>query len=242
MKWDAVYATRRALGRRIFTKNRAPIVTQNLRYYYGVYHALTEDLREAVSQHAPERAAEFNKVEAAYQQGISLINGRWGRRILRAAQDQTEERLVPAAYAGNARNIEQVYEIVGGKTSPAGLEMQSSYLREMFGKAQSPDGTWRTSGLRAQLNQLGDRKLKAIFDTRTVQHLNDLADILISLGPLSKMSQGSQTAFLLTALESANPLGTAIRGISYALYGGMWGVAAVLGDIGFNHVKRFLLT
>ena len=241
--WGVVDGTRRALGKKIFAKKPAPIVTQNMRYYMGLYHALTADMKESIARHAPEKLAEFENVTEEYRKGFEMLNGRWGRRILRAAQDMTEERLVPAVFQGDTRNIAQVYEIVGGKESEAGLQMQSSMLSDMFKKSQSPDGTWRTVGLRAQLNQLGDRKLKAIFDEETVGHLNDLADVMASLTELSKMSGGSQTAFLLSALEGSSPLGRAVRSLSYGFYGGVWmGAALLLGDLGFTSARQWLLS
>ena len=240
--WESVKRTRTIVGDALFSKNPDPIVSREERFYKQLYDALTADLSEAVAQHAPDRAGEFEEVSRRYAEGRAKINEGWGLKILRSAQKGEQEKLVKAIFKPDmpVDQIPLVYELFGGKDSEGGRAMQSAFIRELLKKSKSADGAWLPASLRRQLNNHGDKRLRAFFDDETVSALNDLADISLSMADFAKMAHGSQTAFLAREMLEGSMFGGALQKLAWRIGTGPVGWLLMFADlVGQEAATRF---
>ena len=233
-------ALRTLIGQHVFsrgTPTKGDVVkTQEEAFFVGLYNALTKDLSASVGKHAPEKVGEFEEVSRQYREGVKKINEGWGRRIAKMSVDGDHEGLVKAIFKPTTEvgQIPLIYELIGGKDSEGGKAMQAAFVSDLFERAHQAGGGWSTGGLRRQLDRYGDRRLEAFLDAETVQSLNDVADIALSMQDFARMSSGSQTAFLLSAMEQSGTFGGALRQLAYMSAAGPHGfimlIAAWLGQ------------
>lgn len=240
--WESVKRTRTIVGDALFSKNPDPIVSREERFYSQLYDALTQDLSEAVARHAPDRVGEFEEISRRYAEGRAKINEGWGLKILRSAQKGEQEKLVRAIFKPDmpVDQIPLVYELFGGKESEGGRAMQSAFIRELLKKSKSADGAWLPQSLRRQLNNHGDKRLRAFFDDETVSALNDMADISLSMADFAKMAHGSQTAFLAREMLEGSAFGGALQKLAWRIGTGPIGWLLMFADIvGQEAATRF---
>ena len=240
--WENVKRTRTIVGDALFSKNPDPIVSREERFYKQLYDALTADLSEAVARHAPERVGEFEEISRRYAEGRGKINEGWGLKILRSAQKGEQEKLVRAIFKPDmpVEQIPLVYELFGGKESEGGRAMQSAFIRELLKRSKSADGAWLPASLRRQLNNHGDKRLRAFFDDEAVSALNDLADISLGMADFAKMAHGSQTAFLAREMLEGSMMGGALQKLAWRIGTGPVGWLLMFGDIvGQQAATRF---
>ena len=233
-------ALRTLIGQHVFSRGTPAkgdvVKTQEEAFFVGLYNALTKDLSASVGKHAPEKVGEFEEVSRQYREGVKKINEGWGRRIAKMSVDGDHEGLVKAIFKPTTEigQIPLIYELIGGKDSEGGKAMQAAFVSDLFERAHQAGGGWSTGGLRRQLDRYGDRRLEAFLDAETVQSLNDVADIALSMQDFARMSSGSQTAFLLSAMEQSGTFGGALRQLAYMSAAGPHGfimlIAAWLGQ------------
>jgi hypothetical protein len=193
--------TRTDIGQKLASRFD-PFVTGNKAILEKLYAALSKDLDITAMQNNPSLAQQIQEANTFYSQGLEKLNSAYGKKIY-SLRNQSD-KIVPALFnsATSIEDIPRIFEIIGKENIPA---VQSSLLEQLFKKAQNADGNFTPTGLTREMNKLGKEKLQIIFSPEQYQALNDIETVAKSFEKLGKITEGSQTAFLVRIL---GPIGT----------------------------------
>lgn len=185
-------------------KNRTdPIVTGNQGVITKLVTLLDEDVDAAVLKSSPELAADLNRANTFFKQGLDRLNSEFGKKIFKLRDKP--DKIVPAIInrSTSVEDIPRIYEIIGQENIPS---VQSAVLEQVFKKARNADGNFTANGINKQLRSLGEDKLRAILSNSQMQALLDLDEVSRGLGKAGSVAGGSQTAFIARLAAQAGTL------------------------------------
>lgn len=170
-----------------------PIVTGNKATLRKLAAQMSDDLDEAVKVNAPQYSKAIDTANSFYKKGLEKMNTAYGKKIVKFANQP--DKIIPAILNSNTsiEDIPKIFEIMGKENVS---DVKSVILRRIFEKAKGTEGTFTPSGLVKEMERWGDAKLNVIFTPEEFQKLKDIRVVAQSFARLTKVTEGSQTAFL----------------------------------------------
>ena len=174
---------------------------------------LDGELDKAIVGVKPELASALGKAEDYFSQTNAKFSKLFG--------SQVQEALARGEYDNVAKtmlnpkvsvmNIPELFDTLGTEAKDV---LQAHIASEIFEKARGTKGIFSGRDIKAQINKYGITKLNEIFKDKPgiVQAMVDLQNMGEAVGTGTKMLHGSQTAFILRAIEygkvltAGNPL------------------------------------
>lgn len=230
-------------GRKQFLKGGTvqPDLPVDAAYAGEIYDAMTDDLFNAAEAAAdPSLANNLRNAKTIYAQAKERINSDIAKKIvsLRDEPDKIVDALI------NPRMSEltpaKVFELIG---EAATKDVQSSFVSRLFDKAKNIDGAWKPLGLKTQLNNFTDPKLRGVLPPDVVESLNEIADVSASFQRLKKVTENSPTGFFIEQMARESEIADAIATVGGFL-GGNFDVRGILLTltqiVGRRGVARFI--
>lgn len=187
---------------------------------------MSDDFEGAIKTGAPTVAAKLEAANAAYKNGITKINSTFGESINKLAKEGAYDKIGRAV--ANARmsadHIPGILEVAGPEGTQA---IQASVLADIVGRAKNAGGQLTPQGLASALKnweRSSPGALDALLTPEQMGKLRDLSKLTRSMDRVTRVAEGSQTAFLgrvaaYPAMLATSPL-TALQ--------------AMLGDYAFS--------
>lgn len=205
-------------GRKQFLKGGKvqPDLPVDAAYAGEIYDAMTDDLFNAAEAADPKLAGQIRKAKAIYAKAKEQINSDISKKIvsLRDEPDKIVDALI------NPRMSEltpaRVFELIG---ESATKDVQSAFVSRLFDKAKNSEGAWKPLGLKGQLNNFTDPKLRGVLPADVVESLNEIADVSASFQRLKKVSENSPTGFIIEQMARESEIANAIATVGDFLGG-----------------------
>ena len=199
--FDIVKQIRTAVGEKIGSKFQDPFVAQHIGQLKQFYGALSKDMETTITSVGnPKLTESFNRANAAYTQGKTILNTEYAKTISTLAKNGQFDRIVPALTSStkSIANIPALLQIIGPENVPS---LQTAILNDIFTKAQGDLG-FTEKGIAKMINKYGEDKLNALLTPQQMSFLGDLDKVSRALAQAEKISKGSQTAFLGKSLAN----------------------------------------
>jgi hypothetical protein len=219
-----------------YKRSSDPVITGNRGVIARIIHLLHEDLDNAVKQlDIPEISKRIDEANRFYAEGLQKLNSHWGKKIynLRNQPDKILSAILNPSTSLN--DIPQIIQVIGEENLPF---LRVHILKDIFDKSRNVEGLLIPGRLSNEIKKWGEQKLTAILTPEQYQTLKDIELTVNSMTRLGKITEGSQTFFLL---RYGTILGTAF-GINPLI-----ALRLLLGDLIFNKIfssesgRRFLL-
>lgn len=187
---------------------------------------MSDDFEGALRTGAPKVWAKLDEANKKYGEGIDKINSTFGRTINQLAKAKAYDKIGRAV--ANARmsadHIPGILEVAGPEGAQA---IQASVLADIVGRAKNAGGQLTPQGLASALKnweRSSPGALDALLTPEQMGKLRDLSKLTRSMDRVTRVAEGSQTAFLgrvaaYPAMLATSPL-TALQ--------------AMLGDYAFS--------
>lgn len=195
------------LGERLTTSSD-PVITGNQATLRKIMATMDNELDTAVKASNPELAKLIDEANSFYRQGLDTLNSTFGKNVKRL-EDQPSRIMDTIANKTLApEDVPKIIEMVGQENLKS---IQANVIQDIFQRAKNVDGNFTPAGIEKAIQTYGREKLSAILGSDQMKVVDDLSELSRSLGKASKITGGSQTAFIgrvaaETALLFSNPL------------------------------------
>lgn len=204
--------------------------------------ALEKDLYATIkdsatsNRHAAKLVSEYDAAKAAYRNGIQMAKTTLVKKIMKLTTDRQWDRILPALLKPSA-SMTDVQNIMKMTGNAGASQIRATLLEDIFKKATGANEKFMPASIEKRLVKDGER-IKQILTPEQFQGLQDIATVAKSLGKLTKVTGGSQTAFLLEHLAQG---GLIWWGVTDLLTGNIVGAAQKLGGaLGTYGASRFV--
>lgn len=220
----AVARPRTAVGEMIDRKFDDPFVKAHIGQLKALYGALSNDIRTTIKvTRNKDLLNEYDRINEIYKTGRAQIASQYARTIARLARNGQYSKIITSLIKPSMaiEDIPRIMAIIGEQGAK---DLRSAFMRKLFDDAKNADGDFTPQGVLRQIKKYGEDKVSAILSPEQVQGIKDLGTLSNALGQALKMSQGSQTAFLLRSAAELGAIGSGI----FALVTGNLPLAAKL--------------
>lgn len=184
--------TRSKIGNML--KSGDPIVNQYQGQLRKIYAALSDDLDATALQKSPEMADAFSEANKFYADNLNVINDRFIQKIIKQSDNPSKVVPVLVSKSTSLEDIQRLYSVLDENTIKS---IQAEILDEVISNARSnTTGKLTDTGIDKGVNKIGRAKLNSILTPEMVKTLDDLDTLTNSMKNISKVAEGSQTAFI----------------------------------------------
>lgn len=187
--------TAKALKREIDFADKNPIAQGYEGELRRISASLEGDLDKAIATAKPELKEAIDKANAFYREGVNKLNSEYGRKINQFVQSGQTDKIAQSILNKNTsvEDVPKIFEVVGEDGKNA---LKADLLDRMIGsQRRNVNDSFTPTMLDRSMKNIGEDKLKAIFDPQELQTIKDLSKLAASLGKAQKVSEGSQTTF-----------------------------------------------
>lgn len=198
------------LGERIGTKFGDSFVKANDAQLKRLYGSLTNDMRATIKARRGSKKLleELDKATAVYKAGRQMIDTSLIKQIQRFAKNKQFDKILPALLR-QTTSIQDIKTIMAITGDVGTAQIRTTLLRSIFDKATGIDQHFTPGGIEKQLKVHGD-KWKQILTPEQYKAIEDLSTVSRAMGRAAKITEGSQTAFLVHQLAQAGIVGWAM--------------------------------
>lgn len=215
-----------------------PVATGDKAALNQLYASLSEDLDQTIRNNKPELAAEIDKVNAYYKDGITKINGSIGKKIANSDPEKLVDQLIKP---NSETAIKTIKEVI---SEEAFHSLQESFLSKIFKKSIGKDGMLDIRKFETQMSNYGEATLKKLLNPDQLQRLTDVRTELNKVGTLkgairNPAAEGSQTAFNVGNIAGMVPVLAMNPLLAAKIVAGQWlGAKAFTSDFGRQFLTK----
>lgn len=171
-----------------------PFTTRNEASLSKLYGNLMDDYSLTAISDSPELAGAFKAADKTFREGIEKMNSTFGK-LVQKAKDKPST-IIPTLKSKRitVEEIPKIYELIGKENISV---VQANILDDIFKNARSSvTGNYTPSGITKQIEKYGESKLQAMLSKEQLQALKDIEKVNQKFSRLTKITEGSQTAFI----------------------------------------------
>lgn len=159
------------------------------------------EFRAALDAADPALAARLRAADKAYKEGLGKISSTFGKSIHKLAQAGKFDKIAQAIASPKVSvdDIPRIIEVAGAEGADG---MRMAVVADIVNKAKSPQGQLYPQGLARAMKAYGEDRLAALLTPEQVAKLKDLSTLSGSLAKGTKVMEGSQTAYLLSYMNT----------------------------------------
>jgi hypothetical protein len=179
--------------------------------------SLRDELDEAIKVQRPDIAKHLETANKFYNDGRIRLNSSYGKAIKKFADAKQFDQIIPAVVKPgmSVDDVPRILGVVGKKNVPL---LQKAVVRDILGSAGSVTGevAFKPAGVAQAIKRWKPETLKALLPPGLYKKVMDVKTVSEALGRGSRITQGSQTAFLTKIAELSKGVGSAVGGFAAA--------------------------